>query len=55
MRTAEFYEGKQAYSEDLNPVDNPYGEGTELAADWHRGWTDAKKNDPLADLFGEEE
>lgn len=43
--------GRSAYSEDLNPEDNPHPKGTTAYRDWARGWENAKADDPLASMF----
>lgn len=52
MATDAYSEGREAYSDDKALKDNPYPVGATAHLDWQKGFRDAEKNDPLADMCG---
>lgn len=44
-------QGREAYGDDKTLDDNPYVMGTPEYVAWNEAFEEARKNDPLADMF----
>lgn len=50
MATDAYNEGRAAYSDDKELIDNPHPAGASSHLEWQKGWRDAKSSDPLAEM-----